>query len=315
MIQKDLTNLINQSDHLAVLRYIRTHKLREPQLIVSHGTQLFGSNLSKYKPSSFSGSSSTGGRGAFSIMDESERLAALEQICIASTQVQEIKLAEEALTQIQTAVGKESLRYRRLLALCLESSSRYDDASDIYHDLLKDNPANTLALKRQYCILRAQVGMEEEARNVLNSYLERNGTDAGAWAEMAKTCADMGDYAGAAYCYEEIVLSCPLNPQVHCTLAEWYATAGGLENTKLARKHFCQSLELAPPENNLRALFGLVNTVENYLEEVCLKKNKREYDDDDVEMAKDLLKYGQEKLSNAYKGTQMKSLLTDILGN
>jgi hypothetical protein len=63
-----------------VLRFIRCHQLREPKLVCSHGGALFGTELSK------------------TIADESSRLTALEQICLAAVDVQDHKLSSLLLS-------------------------------------------------------------------------------------------------------------------------------------------------------------------------------------------------------------------------
>ena len=50
------------------------------------------------------------------------------------------------------------------------------------------------------------------------------------WMEVTKICADIGDYSGAAYSAEEIILSSPLNAEAHCALGEWNTTVGGSDN-------------------------------------------------------------------------------------
>lgn len=244
--------------------------------------------------------------------------------------MQQVDLANQMLGKISLTVEKSSTRFRRLLALCLEAEESWDDALAIYQDLSAKNPSNVYALKRIYCILKAQVGKEVEARVALNDYLERNGSDASAWMELAAVCASLGDYEGAAQAMEEVVLVSPLDSEVHCTLAEYYVTSG---NYKAARKHFAQSLELN--SKNLRAVYGLISAAEGYLESVEATagntggtdaegeytkshkkngKNKgRVVDEEDVELAKDLLKFGTDKLVKAYKGTAMSGLVTSVV--
>lgn len=359
-LDHDLAAKIKKSDHLGVLRHLRAFKLREPDLALHHGALLLGQPDLLLNPADTSNDSiiqqqkqEQQGRTSlfsaiFSKIDESERLATLEQLTVAALDTNSppyashsTAIAERTLTQIRDLVGKESIRYRQLLALFLERQDNYSGALAIYDALLNDNPSNVHALRRKYTILRARQyvvegeGGEEAGRDVsvavarsgveikeaLNDYLERNGSDASAWVEMTKICAEVGDYSGAAYAREEIVLSAPLNAEAHCALGEWYATVGGRENWKGARKHFAQSLEL-DPENNLRALFGLVSAAESFLDDVEAagsgggrKKKKREVvDEEDVELAKDLLKYGTNKLSTVYKGTPMAGLVEKVLG-
>lgn len=302
--------LIKDSDHLAILRHVRAHKLPNVSaLIVKHGQNLLNSKAWQ------------------SSLTEIERLASLEQICIAALEEQKVEMAKEMLYKIQKEVaissggGGQSLdetpRYRKLLALVLECEENYEIATEVYNKMIIENPSNSHAYKRKYCILKSQ-GKRKEARDALNSYLEDNGMDVGAWVEMANSCLNMGDYKGAAYCYEEIVLSSPMDSNVHCMLGEIYVTIGGKENLQLARKHLALSLELDP--TNLRAIYGLVSAAETYLQlhEKTLstkasKKNKDVFDKEDVEMAKDLYEYGCSKLSKSYKGTYMSSLLDMIL--
>jgi len=308
-----LPTLIKKGDHLSILRHIRAHKLCNSSLVIQHGQLLLNSK-------SWSNSISS-----------NELLAALEQICIAALEEHNLDLAKQVLKRIRddvagsTAKNGEtttSVRYCKLLALCLESEEQYDHAMKIYNDMLKENPSNSYAAKRKYCLLKTQIGQEKEARDLLNSYLEVNGMDVGAWVEMAKSCLNICDYKGAAYCYEEVVLTSPLDANAHCMLGELYLTIGGKENLKLARKHLAQSLELEP--TNLRALYGIVSAAETYLQLVeksqlssnSGKKKKahdQQFDEEDVEMAKALYNYGVGKLSNSYKGTFMSSLLDMVL--
>ncbi|KAK1749204.1 ER membrane protein complex subunit 2-like protein [Skeletonema marinoi] len=277
--EEDLPTLISQKDHLNVLRYVRAHQLREPNLVVNHGKILLQSKS----------------------LGDAERLASLEQICIAACDIGDLDLAESCLDSIvnptsnnkSLIVTKQSSRYRKLLALCLEAAGNYESAGAVYDILLQDNPSNAYAAKRKYCILAAQ-------------------PDLAAWNQMAEMCLSVSDFKGAAYCYEELVLGCPLDSNIHTKLGEVYCTAGGVENAKLARKHLAQAVQLDP--NNLRAWYGLVAAAEGYLEEVeKISKNKREAEDEGVEVAKELIKFGGEKLVGIYKGTKLAKVVNAVL--
>ena len=310
---EDLPTLLKRSDHLGVLQYIRAHKVRDPELVVKHGKLLLGETLTRR--------ASMGFLFLAKGLDEDERLGALEQIMMAALELQDSQLAANALEKIKSVVGKESIRYRRLLGLCLECEHDLKGAVDVYNYLLVENPANMFCLKRKYCCLRVIPEKQAEARQALNDYLEKNGADVGAWYEMAKFCAEMGDASGAAFCYEEIVLACPLDATVHCTLAEWYITIGGKENLKCARKHMSQSLELNP-NNNLRALYGLFNACHAYIH--CVNNNnnnnkKGKHVDDngddahDLQVSKELMKFASQKISKAYKGNQTFATIQTVL--
>ena len=291
---EDLSTLIRRKDHLNVLRYIRCHQLREPELVCSHGRALLGTELSK------------------TFADESSRLAALEQICLAAIDVGDQKLEDLCLSNIEKFVSSEdSVRFRILLGRCLESAGDLDKAENIYDELLKENSANLMALKRKYCLLRSQVGKEVEAMDALNAYQQQNIADTAGWYEMSRYCLELGNYKGAAYAMEEVVLGCPLDSHVHCHLGEIYATLGGVENLQLARKHMAQSLEL--DGNNRRALFGLVSVASAYLEETS--KNKKNVDAHDVEVATELVKYGAEKIIKTYEGTKMFAAVQRVMND
>ncbi|KAL7528366.1 hypothetical protein ACHAWF_002537, partial [Thalassiosira exigua] len=237
------------------------------------------------------------------------RLAALEQLCVASLDVGDVPLAESCLDALGAGtpgspVTKESSRYRKLLGMCLEASGDYDGAAAVYDALLKDNPSNGHAAKRKYCVLAAQPGREADAAKALNDYLSSHPGDVAAWNQMAEACLAASDFQGAAYCYEEVVLGCPLDSDVHAKLGEAYCTAGGLANAKLARKHLAQAVQLDP--NNLRAWYGLISAAECYLEEVerISTKGKKEAEEEGVEVAKALIKFGGEKLVQVYRGNK-----------
>jgi Cytochrome c biogenesis factor len=323
-VLKDSSDSFQKSSPQAILQYIQDHKLHEPALVLHLALPLW----KKKKISSF----------YQKIEPSIQYLSLLEQIVIAALFEKKLELASDALTDIQITAGANSLRYRKLLALCLEASEKYDDALGIYNDMLSENPSNVYALKRKYVILRSQL-QDLEARRCLNDYLEQNGSDAAAWVEMAKTCMEQGDYKGAAYCYEEVVLFSPMDANLHCTLGELYVTIGGDSNDDdddkgnyvLARKHFAQCLEF--DKGHVRAMFGLVSATECYLECVekdashnnnnnnnndkkkTTKKKEEEEDVDDVEFVKDLRAHGVQQLyksfdrNTAMGGTNVKELL------
>lgn len=287
---EDLPTLVGRKDHLNVLRYIRAHQLREPDLVIEHGKALLGPNL-------------TGGLSS----DEAARLAVLEQICYASVDVQEHSTAEICLSQIRKAVGKDPVRFRMILARCLEAAGDNDGASLIYDDILKENPSNLMALKRKYCMAPT----EKESIETLNAYLQQSPCDTAAWYEMAKLRMSIGDYKSAVFALEEVVLGCPLDSPIHCQLAEAYATLGGVANLQLARKHMAQALEL--DDTNKRAMFGLVSVAKAYLDEVSKQGKKKAVDEHDVEVAKELFKFGADKLAKAYKGTKMYAAVQQVV--
>lgn len=283
---EDLPTLIHRKDHLNILRYVRAHQLRDPDLVIVHAKALLGDDLQK------------------KLSDESARLAALEQTCLAALDVQNHELSEKCLSRLSESVGNEATRFRMLLARCLESAGDTSGSKIIYDDLLKDNPSNLMALKRLYCLSST----EKEAVESLNKFIQQNIADPAGWYEMAKLRLSMGDFKGAAYALEEVVLACPLDSSLHCQLGEVYATLGGTENLLLARRHLCQSLEL--DDSNRRAMFGLVSAGSSYIEAT---KGKKDADEHEIEVSKELVKYGVEKIGEAYKGTKMNSAVQSVM--
>jgi ER membrane protein complex subunit 2 len=285
----DLPTLIARNDHWHVLRFIRIHALREPQLVVHHGKLLLGGGDQLDKKTIRGGG------------DNLARLAALEQICLAALDLadsdssQNGLLAKTCLDRLQESsdiAPDDSVRFRLLVARCLEAAQDYSGAEQIYQDLLKENPANLVALKRLYCVARAVATDEkslEVACGTLQTYLEFNYSDTAAWYELALLRQEMGDFPRAAFCLEEVLLAVPSDAALHVALAECYATLAttcttstssssttttttttsslsDLEYCILARKHFAQALELdGPNKNNRRALFGLLVAANDYL--------------------------------------------------
>ena len=286
----DLPTLIQKKDHLNVLRFIRLHELREPDIVIDNGQALFGKDLSK-----------SGG------CDDMSRLAALEQICLAALDAGETKLAETCLDRLcASGVGKESARFRRLLARCLEASGDMSGAQLIYEALLQENPGNCVARQRQYCIYRAQVGKEVEAADALNEYLQHNPADTGAWFELANLRLEIGDFKGAAFCFEEILLETPADASMQCALAESYASlgqSGKVEYIKLARQHFSQALELDP--SSRRAQWGLLTAANDCVVKGSASKKDAPVDEHDQLVAEALVKLAAEKLLASYKGTPL----------
>ncbi|KAL0598763.1 ER membrane protein complex subunit 2, partial [Plecturocebus cupreus] len=110
------------------------------------------------------------------------------------------------------------------------------------------------ARKRKIAIRKAQ-GKNVEAIRELNEYLEQFVGDQEAWHELAELYINEHDYAKAAFCLEELMMTNPHNHLYCQQYAEVKYTQGGLENLELSRKYFAQALKLN--NRNMRALFGL----------------------------------------------------------
>lgn len=281
----DLPTLVLRRDHVNVLRYIRLHQLREPDLVLKHGKAIVGADLSRRSG------------------DDLVRLAVVEQMCLAAVDKQDHEFAQLCLTKLkEEGVSKDSSRFRLLLARCLEGSGDADGAALVYESMLKDNGSNQMALKRKYCILKSEAGKTTAAVEALNEYLKQNYNDSTAWYELANLRKELGDFSGAAFGLVEVLLSVPNDPKIHCELAECYATMGGLDNLGLARKHMAQALELDCTLR--RAQFGLVTVSNAYLVEVENSASKHT-DEFEVQVATALVQHGADLLDKSYKGNKM----------
>lgn len=290
-----MTSLAAKQDHLTVLRYIRAHELREPELVVSHGKSLLGGNLRKH-PSS---------------LDAASRTSALEQICLAALDLHDLGLAQTCLQEIVgQGVSKESERFQRLAARCLEAAGDATGAMILYDEMLTKNPSNAIALQRKYCVLRAQGEPAETVLEALNDYLGQQMSDVSGWYEMAQLRVSMGDFKGAAYALEQVILGCPLDSLIHRQLAEVYATMGGVDNTILARRHMAQALELDPTD--VRAQLELVHIANQYLEE-SIGAGKKVVNEHEQQVAKELVRFGAVEVLNSYKGTKLVAIVKRVL--
>ncbi|KAF7708791.1 ER membrane protein complex subunit 2 [Silurus meridionalis] len=176
-----------------------------------------------------------------------------EQVMIAALDCSRDDLAWSCLQELKRQFP-DSHRVTRLAGMRLEALERYDDANKLYDSILQDDPTNTAARKRKIAILRAQ-GKSTEAIRALNEYLDQFVGDQEAWHELSELYINEHDYAKAAFCLEELMMTNPHN-HLYCEqYAEVKYTQGGPDNLELARKYFAQALKLN--NRNMRALFGL----------------------------------------------------------
>ena len=155
-----------------------------------------------------------------------------------------------------------SCRVKRLQGMEYEQRGDYTEASKIYKDILEENPANGLAIKRQIAILKAQ-GQFGDAIRSLNGYLTNFPNDASSWQELANMYLAVNAVKQAAFCYEELILLNPLNFWLHSRLAEMYMTLGGYDRLRDARKHFAKSIDFQ--QYNIILFSCYTNELNNYL--------------------------------------------------
>uniref|UniRef100_A0A6I8SPN3 ER membrane protein complex subunit 2 n=1 Tax=Xenopus tropicalis TaxID=8364 RepID=A0A6I8SPN3_XENTR len=214
-----------------------------------------------------------------------------EQVMIAALDCGRDDIAMSCLQELRRQFPG-SHRVKRLTGLRFEAMERYDDALQIYDRILQDDPTNTAARKRKIAIRKAQ-GRNAEAIRELNEYLEQFVGDQEAWHELAELYINELDYAKAAFCLEELILTNPHNHFYYQQFAEVKYTQGGLENLELSRKYFSQALKLN--NHNMRALFGL------YISSVHIASNPKA----SAKMKKDNVKYATWATSQIKKAYQL----------
>ncbi|CAM9935117.1 unnamed protein product [Pylaiella littoralis] len=218
-----------------LLRFLRKEKIRRPDLCLQHGKQLlrFGRSLGD------------------------ELWVVHEQMVVAALDSGDLATAHEQLEVLRKKFPG-SQRVRRLEGMRCEAERNFSAAAKVYEEMLAENPANSLARKRQVAVLIAQADTAGAVK-ALNEYLSEFAADGEAWLQLAKLHISALNFEAAAFCYEELVLISPSDHVVHCRLGELYYTVGGAENLMRARKYFSQSVDLLKT-GNARGLHGLCQT-------------------------------------------------------
>jgi tetratricopeptide (TPR) repeat protein len=320
----DLEALILSHDHVNVMRYLRIHQLRQPELAYHHGmSYLFGS---KEKV------------GKLVTNDVGMVCHVLEQTILASVDLMKLPVTEQLLSilsdKIETLTKKDgkkdgktptSVRFRLLVGRLLEAYGNVDEAASIYRNILSnENPCNILAHLRLYCIQKSKNDSSYAHIVTLNQYLQDvRRDDVSAWYEMYQQQKNAGQFLAAAYALEECIVQSPASATdggtLHVELAECYLTAASttqgtagkqnqqLKRTKkldlilMGRKHMAQALEISP--NNRRALFGLVYAANAYL--LAVEEEEDQQAEHESEVAQALVQYGADRLLESYQTSHM----------
>lgn len=182
-----------------------------------------------------------------------------ERTCLAAMQLQEVSSARTYLEVIK-AQFPDSRRVDCFTGMLYEAQATqqpklWDSALIIYQAVLRSDPNNQMALKRQICVLIGK-GEVDNAINKLNAYMTRYHNDFEAWKTLAKLHLKQHNYKLAVFALEEVLLSGPDNYTYHTLLAEALYALGGKSNVTTARKHYAMSLTRNSDSNNMRALLG-----------------------------------------------------------
>jgi tetratricopeptide (TPR) repeat protein len=126
--------------------------------------------------------------------------------------------------------------------------------------MLLSDSTDQQTLKRLVSLYR-DGGMETEAIQVLNKFIEMNQDDVESWLELADIYLSKQNFTKALYCYEEIIATMPKNYLVNLRYAETlysaYKTTENFDELALARKYFSHAAILKE-DSCARALLGLV---------------------------------------------------------
>ena len=224
---------IGRQGKASILRELRKSKLRRPDVVLKFQKDALANK--------------TG---------EADELNLLEQISLAAMDVGEGELASSCIDKLSRRF-KTSVRVDRLKGMKLESEGKYDQALELYTEVLKTSPSNLLVMKRIVCVYRQQ-GKIAEAVEQLHKILKLFASDGNTWNELAEIHISRGEYVEAAHCLEEVLLLDPECAHAHARLADTYYTIGDQEHLLLARKHYTMSLNRQNAQVNLRALYGLM---------------------------------------------------------
>lgn len=179
----------------------------------------------------------------------------MEQVCIAAMDLNDKQLIKECLNELQTKFPNSSRVNRLRMMANLELNERYTDALEQYNAMILKDESNSLLYKRKIAILMA-AKQNLEAIKVFCDYLQKFMNDHEAWIQLSNLYIQEQEYAKAAFCLEELILTSPHNHLYHEKYAEIQYTIGTPDSLELARAYFSQSVRLKP--NSVRGLYGLI---------------------------------------------------------
>eukprot|EP00271_Cylindrocystis_brebissonii_P006914 TRINITY_DN19848_c1_g1_i1.p1 TRINITY_DN19848_c1_g1~~TRINITY_DN19848_c1_g1_i1.p1 ORF type:complete len:316 (+),score=68.68 TRINITY_DN19848_c1_g1_i1:570-1517(+) len=217
------------------LQLVRKYKLRRSELVSRHGMELLNSSRDRSKL----------GKDVWSVY---------EQVAVAALDCHNLEASKMCIGALMKRFPG-SLRIGKLEGMWLEAKGWWDQAERHYTNLLEEAPAEAGLHKRKVAMLRAQ-GRTAAAVAALIEYLDIFAADSEAWRELAEMYSSLQMYKQAAFCWEEVILSNPVNPVYNLQYAQILYTMGGAENIKLARQYYAAAVQYSGG-HNLRALYGL----------------------------------------------------------
>jgi tetratricopeptide (TPR) repeat protein len=219
----------NSSAAIDLLQAMRTHKIRQPELVVLHGGRLLSGSQRKLG---------------------TEVWTVFEQVFLAAVEIGAEDWRDYCLKELTTKFPS-SVRVERLKGIHQESLEKWSEAQKIYRKIIEDKPEDTVTLKRLIAMYK-QRGRIGEAVEELNKYLATFSTDTEVWHELAELYIEAGSLQRAVFCFEELLVSNPRSMYHVLTHAELLYSTGDFE---LSRKYY--SLASYLDGTCLRALWGL----------------------------------------------------------
>ena len=178
----------------ALLKSIRTQKLRQSQVVATHG------KTALQDP-----------RRAARVLGD-DVWAVYEQTLVAALDVDDAPLrdaCQSALLKRFGGANPPSQRLERLEGLVAEAAGDWEGALKRYKGVLEQNPANSTALKREVCVVEAKGAGREAVIQALTKLTATCQSDRGAWQALAEAHAAAYRFSDAIFCYEELTLFDP----------------------------------------------------------------------------------------------------------
>ncbi|EFJ50259.1 hypothetical protein VOLCADRAFT_73964 [Volvox carteri f. nagariensis] len=201
-------------------------------------------------------------------LSEEELWTVHEQVAFAALDSHALQFAASVIQAINRRFP-ESVRAKRLQGMYYEAVGDYTHAEGIYRDLLGQDPANEMILKRMVALERSR-GNVNAAIEALRKYLDTFANDKEGWEELAELYLEVQNYRQAAFCYEELLMHVPGNSSYYVRYADILYTTGGPTNYKTARSYYAKAIELTAG-GSLRALFGVLACSAHITDKVALQ--------------------------------------------
>jgi len=235
-----------------LLRFLRKSKLRKSLLVCQYGYKLVDQYFNK--------------------LDPQEGWDLLEQVFVCCLDCNEIQKAKTLLDRLISKFTTGSARVKRLIGMLYECQGSIQEAINVYQNILEEYPSDAMSMKRQISIYKSQ-GQYSKAVQLLNTYLQIYMSDFEGWLELASIHINLLSYKSALFCYEEIILSAPINYLFYVKYAEISYSLGGADNFILALKYYTHSLELNSPleyseqdhpPTNLPSIYGIIMSIYSF---------------------------------------------------